>query len=355
MRFLRDTDITLVLSRDRHGTPTLTYRGFTLVELLVVIAIIGILIGLLLPAVQAAREAARRMSCSNNLRQLGIAFHNYHTVHNCFPGLGLTSPTSFSVAAKLLPYVEQKNLQDLIDFRQPLYVTYGQGQSRLNVVHLQAARTVLTLLRCPSDGAQETFEEDPGVVVAGGNYRVCIGSGRDYLYDLRFPTDGVFHFGAHRGLRDIVDGSSNTMLMSESLLGPQQAREGQLSSREERARYICRYAGSLRGGGLPGLHGLYNPDLESLTAGCTRWLPGRGFGWIAGRALASTFSAYLPPNATASDLAAHGIGYFAARSNHPGGVNILLADGAVRFISNTVNINVWRALSTCQGGESVAD
>lgn len=115
-------------------------HGFSLVELLVVITIIGILVSLILPAVQAAREAARRMTCSNNLKQIGLALHNYHSQHTCFPGLGASSLASFSIQARLLPFVEQTNLQNLIDFAQPLYLGSSHSQT-MNPAQANAART----------------------------------------------------------------------------------------------------------------------------------------------------------------------------------------------------------------------
>jgi len=333
------------------GAWPMSKRGFTLVELLVVIAIIGLLIAILLPAVQVAREAARRAACTNNLKQLGLALHNYHSVHNTFPGLGESSATSFSVQAKLLPFVEQKQLQDLIDFREPLYLSYGRGQAALNPTQASAARTVVPLFRCPSDAGEILYEENPGVIVAGGNYMVCTGSGTGTFYDIRYRTDGLFYNGSTLGLRDILDGSSHTMVICETLLGSRQSYSGPINTRGARERFICRMAGSLNPSPQPGLVGIVNPDLDALTQSCTTWLGNRGFGWIAGRTTASTFSAYLPPNAAAADAAVHGIGFIGARSHHPGGVNTLLGDGGVRFVSETIQLDVWRALATISGGE----
>lgn len=350
MNRVKDNQVTGAADRLSSGARA----GFTLVELLVVIAIIGLLIALLLPAVQAAREAARRAQCTNNLKQLGLAFHNYHGVYNVFPGLGATSATSFSVQAKLLPFVEQKQLQDLIDFRHALYLDYGRGQTALNPRHAEAARTIVRLFRCPSDGGKELYEESPGIAVAGSNYLICTGSGTGTYYDIRYKTDGMFYYGSNLGMHDIVDGSSNTMLMSESVLGETSHFTGPLTSKSRRLRYMCRLSTSLNPAPNPGLVGYQNPDLETVTVNCTSWLGNRGFGWIAGRTVSTTFSAYLPPNGNASDATAHGIGYIGARSFHPGGVNILLGDGSVRFISDTVPLQVWRAYSTRNGGEVIS-
>lgn len=323
--------------------------AFTLVELLVVIAIIGILIALLLPAVQAAREAARRISCTNHLKQLGLALHNYHSSYNCFPGLGITTATSFSVQAKLLPFVEQQNLQNLIDFKQALYLGSSHSQT-LNPAQATAARTVLPLLRCPSDGAEDLYEEKPGEWLAGGNYMVCGGSGTGTHYDLRYASDGMFFYGSARGFREMTDGSSNTLVMAESLLGPRTAVSGPLPGIREAQRLIGTFSGSPNSG-APGLSGIVNPDVASLAASCTSWNGNRGFGWIVGKPQASTFSAYLAPNSPVPNMASMGIGFYAARSSHPGGVNVTLGDGSVRFVSDTMKLETWQALGTCSGGE----
>ncbi len=324
-------------------------RAFTLVELLVVIAIIGILIALLLPGVQAAREAARRMSCTNNLKQLGLALHNYHGTCNCFPGFGLTTNTSFSVQAKLLPFIEQGNLQSLIDFRQALYLGPSHSQT-LNPAQVEAAKTRLPVLRCPSDGWPDRYEEKPGEVLAGGNYMVCSGSGTGTNYDLRFRTDGLFYYGSAAGFRDITDGTSNAVAMSETLLGYGKQVSGPLASPNEAKRLIGFFTASPKSGG-PGLAGVVNPDLASLAAGATLWYGNRGFGWIVGKPMAASYCAYQTPNSPLPDMNSMGIGFYNARSLHPGGVNTMVADGSVRFVADTIQPATWQALATIAGGE----
>lgn len=330
-----------------------TRHAFTLVELLVVIAIIGILIALLLPAVQAAREAARRISCTNHLKQMGLALHNYHSSHSCFPGLGITTATSFSAQAKLLPFVEQQNLQNLIDFKQALYLGTSHSQT-LNPVQATAAKTVLPLLRCPSDGAEDLYEEKTNEWLAGGNYMVCGGSGTGTNYDLRYASDGMFYYGSARGFREMTDGSSNTLVMGESLLGPRETLTGPLPQTRDAQRLIGTFSASPNSG-TAGLSGIVNPDLASLAASCATWTGNRGFGWIVGKPQSSTFSAYLAPNSPVPNMNSMGIGFYGARSNHPGGVNVALGDGSVRFVGDTVNLEAWRSLSTCSGGEVVGE
>lgn len=322
--------------------------AFTLVELLVVIAIIGILIALLLPAVQAAREAARRTSCTNNMRQCALALHNYHDTHRKFPGLGASSKASFSIQARLLPYAEQSNLQDLVDFKQALFVG-GHGTGSLNTAQAEAARTVVPMFRCPSDGGEDQFtsygasEEQP---LAGGNLVVCIGSGQGTDYDVRYRTDGLFYYSSGTSFRNITDGTSNTIVFSETLLGNQ---ENTTELGEAQRQIAC--VSYSPNSGAPGLAGLVDADVASVVSGASSFKGMRGAGWIVGKTYTSMFHTYMPPNTPVPDLYSMGIGYFAARSLHPGGVNTSLADGSVRFVSDTVDLTTWRSLGTVSGGE----
>jgi prepilin-type N-terminal cleavage/methylation domain-containing protein/prepilin-type processing-associated H-X9-DG protein len=329
-------------------------KGFTLVELLVVITIIGILISLLLPAVQAAREAARRISCINNLKQCGLSIHNYHSSIHAFPGVGGTPTSCFSVQARILPFAEQTNLHNLINFSQPLFVGTA-GNMKLNSVQADAAKTIVPMFRCPSDGANDLnskYMVDSGETLAGGNYVVCTGSGTGTTYDIRYATDGLFYYGSACDFRHIKDGASNTLMMSESLLGSLNDTAGSAPGDANRQVGWPGSGYNSFNSNSAGFVGITNPDLASVAAGCTTWEGSRCSAWIIGRPLFSAMSTYMLPNTPIPDIAGkQHMGFFAARSNHPGGVNILMADGSVRFVTDGIDLTTWRAIGTCCGGE----
>jgi len=325
-------------------------HGFTLIELLVVIAILGVLVGLLLPAVQAAREAARRMACANHLRQWGVALHNYESGRGHFPGLGTESLTSFSIQARLLPFVEQANAQTILDFSEPLYLGSSHSQS-LNPTQAVAAGLTLPLMRCPSDGEEGIYEETAGEKLAGGNYMLCSGSGQGTNYDVRYPTDGMFYYGSACRIRDMADGTSQVLMMSEARLGARRVVEGFLDASVDATRMIGFFFAPPNSD-RPGLNGIVDPDPNELARRVGIWYGNRGFGWITGKPHSTLFSAYLTPNASTPDLMSMGIGYFGARSSHPGGVQGLFGDGSVRFLADAIELSTWRALSTRGGGET---
>ena len=330
-------------------------RGFTLVELLVVIAIIGILIGMLLPAVQTVREAARRTACLNNIRQLGLANLNFESSFGHFTGLPETSEIGFSPQARLLPFVEQANLQDLIDFDVPLMLGSG-GSQVLNPIHAPAAENTLSLFLCPSDGENPLFQNDNTgeATFAGNNYVACTGDGTDTNYDTRAETNGMVWQNSEVGFKSLSDGSSNTLFLSESLLGDQSAGAGLV---ENSQRQMARF----RGGGLlaPGLGydtppGV-NPDIASVAAASGNFDGRARASWIWGREHMVTFNTYIVPNSELPDVHRNGYGWYAARSLHSGGVNIGLADGSAKFLNETIDLQIWQATGTRNGGEVVTD
>jgi prepilin-type processing-associated H-X9-DG protein len=319
-----------------------------LVELLVVIAIIGILVALLLPAVQAARAAARRSSCTNNLKQCAMALHNYHDTYRKFPGIGSSSARAFSILAKILPYAEQSNLQDLIDFNRPIYGGGHSGPQVIDSANEAAARALVPMLRCPSDGTEDLFSEFDcdaanGQAYRGSNVVVCTGSARDGYWDLRSRTDGLFYYNSSCGFKNMTDGTSNVVVFSETLLGNGVARGPQPNRPHEAIAYI-------------GHQFNQNPDVAALAAGAVYYWQGhRGYAWISGKSYSTTFSTYDTPNPPHSDVYQLAYGWFAARSNHAGGVNVALGDGSVRFVSETLDRTTWQNLGSINDGNVLGE
>ncbi|QDT36909.1 DUF1559 domain-containing protein [Stratiformator vulcanicus] len=321
--------------------------GFTLIELLVVIAIIAILIALLLPAVQQAREAARRSQCKNNLKQMALAMHNYHATHSVLPltsfNLGSnpapgTRHTGFSPQAQILPYLEQANLYDLIDFDEPLLnVALPPWATNLNTVHEVAARTRVDTFLCPSDPAQVLFD-DGGTLYAGHNYMVNLGSGRVRSYYDSAPDpadlcDGLFYRGSRIKFRDITDGLSNTVLLAETTGGAKVGSIPGATAVTDVRTQMKRVDSDPPGGPLA-------DDLWALPFDSADGR--RGGSWIRGLGYFVYVTGFRGPNSPEPDVANHGNGLVTPRSYHTGGANLALADGSVRFVSDSVDLETFR-------------
>ena len=360
------------------STQLVKRSAFTLVELLVVIAIIGILIGLLLPAVQAAREAARRMQCTNNLKQWGLGAQNYHDTNNAFPasqswcvgkaGTDAYATTyNWSATFKIFPFMELGQRYSQIFERRP-WVWEGDS--------CEAMHGAIPTILCPSDGAATTPGLNNGSRVS---YVGCGGDGIDanQLMDSevggdmwKISTRGIFTPGKFKPMASIVDGTSNTIMAGE-IVGNPTTSEG--------------YTG-VKGGVYPvrpesatdcfnGARSTTNPT--QLNQGGYSY---RGHWFGDGRPVNGGFITVLPPNGpSCSNGSGDGVWCLATtQSFHSGGVNVLMADGSVRFISETVSTNisgndnsstgqptacpnqgpspygVWGAMGTPAGGETVS-
>ena len=311
--------------------------GFTLVELVVVIAIIGILVGLLLPAVQAAREAARRMQCSNNLKQIGLAMHNYESTHKRFPPGNLAGAwsTGISVHARLLPYLEQGNSYVLVDFSE------AYNHPKNDLARLQQVSTFL----CPSDisgslpaalGGKNNYYANAGTSLMAGSPPT---DPADPNFGLPAPT-GVFFRDSRIGSRDITDGLSFTAAFSEKLLG------------DGNNGIATAISDTFRPGTFPAtpdaaVADCFAVDVSDLSK---QGVSNVGAPWLWAYHSTTMYYHIAPPN-TRSCMYPPGRIMTTAGSRHAGGVQVLLCDGSVQFLSQSLDLSIWRGLGTRQGGE----
>ena len=312
-----------------------TRRGFTLIELLVVIAIIAILIGLLLPAVQKVREAAARMKCQNNLKQIGLALHNYHDVNSCMPP-GRSSGVSYSAHAFLLPYIEQDNVFKAIKF----------SLSSSDAANALPRGTNLSIFTCPSDPVQVP---PPGL--GGTNYRVNEGTSILNSYGPSDtsgvnvnmpPPNGGFFVDSQYRFADITDGTSNTAAFSEHLKGD--FTDG-ISSPN---------ADTFKPGTYPATPDEAMAQCAAIDVKNLAYQGNSNVGapWIKGSHSISSYWHASPPGFRSCMFPPSRIST-TANSMHTNTVNVLLFDGSVRGVPYSVDLTVWRALGTRNGGEPI--
>jgi len=316
-------------------------RAFTLVELLVSIAIIGVLVALLLPAVQAARAVSRRSACTNNLRQIGLALQNHHAAHGKFPpGRGAPTPRIFSPHAYLIAFIEQTALGAKIDLKEAPAPFNTPTTSYDGVRNQAAAASAVAVFACPAEPNQGRV---PGSDYGATNYAACAGSGASS--GTLNAADGTFFLGSASRMKDITDGASHTAAFSERPLGP---GEGEIA------------AATGPSAGAPHLILELPASADPTAAACDdlasgTWNSHRGEKWIVGNYGNTLYNHALPPNAPLGDCmnATQQKGRLAARSDHPGGANLLYCDGSVHFVADAIELVPWQAAATRAGEEPI--
>ncbi|MCB1015065.1 MAG: DUF1559 domain-containing protein, partial [Acidimicrobiales bacterium] len=303
----------------------------------VVIAIIGILVSLLLPSVQAAREAGRRLQCTNNLRQIGLSLHNHHDAHQAFPagataGPGLGLSQGISTHGHFLPYIEQQSIYDLIDFK------YAFDDPR----NVGAHNAEVASFVCPTDTDEMPLELGGRTSYYGnqGTSIVFTPPAEGNVNENMPPPDGVFYLGSEISIADVTDGTSNTAAFCERLFG------------DGSNAIVTPESDTFQ-------PGTYPATADEAYADCMACAiddlskQGRsinGAPWLRAYHSTTMYWHAAPPN-TRSCMYPPSRIMTTAGSRHSGGVNVVMCDGSVHFVANSVQLAVWRALGTREGGE----
>ncbi|MEO6811989.1 MAG: DUF1559 domain-containing protein [Isosphaeraceae bacterium] len=343
------------MRESRAGVKRTLRAAFTLIELLVVIAIIGVLIALLLPAVQAAREAARRSQCINNLKQIGVALHNYHEALNVFPPGRINSHIAglgncWGAYAQLLPYLDQGPTFNAFNFNLS-----PDG----DLANTTASTVFIASFLCPSDSQPARVQAN----FAMHNYLLSVGTSYSVVQapaaPLQGTPDGIFFENAALGAAAITDGLSSTVAISESI-------------RSDPGRGAT---DPLNGFVITGNNNTSGPpiisDADYLSKCVNVAPPGfqvtRGSKWHYGAPGHSMYNHRRPPNDKRQDCRG-GLPHssrsdplwnqlslnITARSRHPGGVNSLFCDGHAQFLKDSVNLSVWQGLGSRNGNEVIS-